>query len=204
MSQAVNVEYGTRHADLISGTDGKDLVIAKAGDDTIDTGDGNDKIDGGKGDDIIDAGAGDDKVDAGKGDDVVDGGAGNDKVDLGAGNDVAVYSVSENAGFKDVYDGGSGKDTLRIVLTAAEWARADIQADLARFQDFLGDDGGGHGGKFRFKCGDRGQDTFRFDAFDLEELRISRNRRREYGAGSRRADNRDRRRRRGFRRADGD
>ncbi|HET7670795.1 MAG TPA: Ig-like domain-containing protein, partial [Burkholderiales bacterium] len=75
-----------------------------------------------------------------------------DRVRAGSGNDVLVYNVSENAGASDAYDGGSGSDTLRLEFTRAEWERADVQADVARFIRFL----------------DRNGDGFQFRAFNLE------------------------------------
>src|SRR5689334_14872606 len=41
--------------------------------------------------------------------------------------------MSENARSIDLYDGGSGNDTLRLELTSAEWATALNKADVAAF-----------------------------------------------------------------------
>ena len=87
------------------------------------------------------------------GSDNVDGGAGSDLVLAGDGNDVGTYKRAENIGARDYYDGGSGADTLRIVLTAAEWARADFKADILRYVDFL--------------ASNTSQRIFSFSAFDL-------------------------------------
>ena len=65
--------------------------------------------------------------------DVLDGGAGSDTIDAGSGNDLLIYRLSENTGARDRYDGRSGVDTLRLEFTAAEWARADVRADITRF-----------------------------------------------------------------------
>jgi hypothetical protein len=43
--------------------------------------------------------------------------------------------MSENKGSIDLYDGGSGTDRLRLVLTGAEWAKAGVKADVASFLD---------------------------------------------------------------------
>ena len=51
------------------------------------------------------------------------------------GNDTLVYKLAENTGSIDVYDGGSGTDTLRVELTGAEWAKAGAKADVAAFLD---------------------------------------------------------------------
>jgi hypothetical protein len=50
-------------------------------------------------------------------------------------NDTLVYRKAENAGNLDLYDGGSGSDTLRLELTGAEWANAGLKADVASFLD---------------------------------------------------------------------
>ena len=42
-----------------------------------------------------------------------------------------------NATSVDNYDGNGGIDTLRLVFTDAEWARADIQADLQAYRNWL-------------------------------------------------------------------
>ncbi|HEX5092798.1 MAG TPA: Ig-like domain-containing protein, partial [Burkholderiales bacterium] len=70
-------------------------------------------------------------------------------------NDLANYTMGENLGAHDVYDGGAGTDTLQISVTTAELNLASVQADIAAFQAFL--ERHGHGGK-----------TFHFQAFDLD------------------------------------
>ncbi len=106
---------GTRGNDRILGTDGDDVIVARAGNDRIDGGDGddvicggagNDRIDGGDGDDRILGGAGNDRIDGGAGDDSLSGGPGNDRIDGGSGDD----SLSGGPG-NDRLDGGRGHDT---------------------------------------------------------------------------------------------
>ena len=58
---------GSKRADELTGTAGRDVVIAKGGDDIITTFEGNDKIKAGGGDDTITSGTGMDKVWGGKG-----------------------------------------------------------------------------------------------------------------------------------------
>lgn len=87
--------------------------------------------------DIVHGGAGDDWLKGGPGHDALDGGAGKDRVDGGAGDDWLYYSVGENAGSSDDYDGGSGSNTLVLRMSRAEWMRDDIQADVADFLRFL-------------------------------------------------------------------
>ncbi|MCP4934177.1 MAG: hypothetical protein GY927_08230 [bacterium] len=143
--------------DNITGTSGRDFVISCGGDDVISTGDGNDIIFSGRGNDVVDAGSGNDCVIAGRGDDIVDGGEGNDYISGGRGNDVltggsgndfimagsgddtAIYVFADNVGNNDIYKGGCGVDSLRLVLTKDEWLRSDVQTDIAAYQQFLQD-----------------------------------------------------------------
>ena len=84
-------------------------------------------------------------------------------MDGDSGNDILSYRMGENTGARDRYDGGSGKDTLRLELTAAEFAQADVQGDIARFQAWLNSNH--HGGHGHNDCDDR---WFEFRAFDLD------------------------------------
>ena len=175
--------------DTITTGSGNDFIEAGKGDDVVDAGDGNDFIDAGKGQDFIDGGDGQDVISAGSGndevyggagndliytgsgDDTVDGGAGSDYVNAGSGNDVATYVLAENQGSSDVYDGSTGTDTLRLVLTRDEWGQADVQADIAAFVAFLDeDDSAGWGPRFRWCYGHGGygpQDSYQFESFNL-------------------------------------
>jgi len=96
---------------FIDGGLADDILWGNSGNDTINGGPGNDRIDGGPGDDIISGG--DD-------DDTLDGGAGNDTVHGDAGNDLLIYNPSQNVDNTDIYDGGTGIDTLVLRLTAAQ------------------------------------------------------------------------------------
>ncbi|MSO89856.1 MAG: tandem-95 repeat protein [Rhodospirillaceae bacterium] len=154
-SNSKTTRNGTGRDDVIVGTAGRDTINGKRGNDVIDGAAGNDKLNGGKGNDIVlggagndriqggkgndwlDGGSGNDSLDGGKGDDLLDGGAGNDVVDGGDGNDRAVYTLAENAGSRDRYDGGKGFDTLQINLTAAEYAAR--RAELDALADWIGD-----------------------------------------------------------------
>ncbi|WP_439477876.1 tandem-95 repeat protein [Brevundimonas sp.] len=98
---------------------------------------GSEHLNGGSGADIINGMGGNDRINAGSGNDVIDGGSGNDIVSGDSGDDLAIYVMGENVGSTDVYDGGSGIDTLQLVLTRAEWQSPAVQADLARFLTFL-------------------------------------------------------------------
>lgn len=133
------------------------------GDDVIVGGNRNDKIHGRDGDDVLSGGRGNDKLYGDKGNDSLSGGAGSDQLKGGAGNDVLVYAMAENAHCdSDRYDGGNGRDTLRLEFTQEEWESAAVQADIARLLDYLEPD----------RCGPGTERWFKFAAFDLDIRRI--------------------------------
>mgnify|MGYP000238485120 CR=1 FL=1 len=151
-------KLGSKEDDELTGTDEGDTIFGRHGDDTIQTGGGddyvraghgNDTIDSGDGDDFIKAGKGEDALIAGAGDDVIDGGHGNDMLDGGAGSDILnadkgedtlVYTLSENTGFSDYYDGGKGTDTLVIRMTESEYALHEEELnELAAWLEENGD-----------------------------------------------------------------
>ncbi len=144
--------YGGRGDDHIYGGNGNDRISGGRGDDHIDGDDGDDRIYGGRGDDHIDGGAGNDKIIGGSGDDEVDGGGGSDRVYAGRGDDRGYYSVTENQGSKDYYNGGRGNDVLVLHMTQAEYDSDAVHADLAAYEAFLA--GGHHGHSFEFKAFD--------------------------------------------------
>lgn len=78
---------GTRDADTIVGSDGRDKIKAKGGDDFVQAGGDRDKVIGGGGDDVIFGEDGRDKLKGGNGFDVLSGGAGNDVLIGGKGDD---------------------------------------------------------------------------------------------------------------------
>ena len=111
--------------------------MSKSGSNNITGTAANEHLNGGSGADIINGMGGNDRINAGSGDDIMDGGSGNDIVNGDAGDDLGIYVLSENIGSTDVYDGGSGRDTLQLVLTRAQWQSPAVQADIARFLTFL-------------------------------------------------------------------
>ena len=113
------------------------IITGRSGADNLRGTNGVDWIDGGAGDDTINGMGGADAVFGGAGRDTVDGGAGSDYVDGGLGDDLLVYTAAENRGSYDVYNGGLGRDTLRLRFTAAEWADAAVRQDVHRFHAFL-------------------------------------------------------------------
>lgn len=132
---------------IISAGTGNDAITSGSGDDTISAGDGNNTVNAGGGNNLIVAGVGsstittlggNDTVYGGHGNGLLDTGGGSDLVFGGIGNDVFLHRFGANAGATDRYEGSTGRDTLRIEFTQAEWARADVQADMARFLAHLG------------------------------------------------------------------
>lgn len=90
-------------ADEIDGESGHDVVHAGAGDDVVKGGGGNDELHGGFGDDHLQGESGSDTLIGGPGLDRVEGGSGNDTV--------IIHELCEIVA-GEVYDGGSGTDTL--------------------------------------------------------------------------------------------
>jgi len=157
---------GGRGDDNLEGTAGRDVILGR---------DGADVLDGGAGNDIL---IGDGVYwswnhcywgkPRGSHDDTLDGGAGSDLLFAGRGDDLANYTLSENIGAHDVYDGGTGFDTLQLTLTHAEMQLSSVQDDIAAFKAFLeckanpwSDDGR----TFEFK-------SFNLDVRDFEALEI--------------------------------
>lgn len=95
-----NLVTGTEGDDVLLGTDGADLIFGLEGDDLISGGGGNDCIYGGDGNDVISGNSGNDTIRGNSGDDII---KGNDGSDI-------LYSNSGS----DVLDGGSGSDGCHI------------------------------------------------------------------------------------------
>ncbi len=143
---------GTNGNDTINAGNGNDLITGGNGNDTINAGSGNDLITGGNGNDVLNGGAGNDLIlggngndtlnggsgndilIAGNGNDILDGGSGSDILSAGGGNDTLIYQASDNFGSVDIYAGGDGRDTLRLVVTQAMANSAIFQADIAALQ----------------------------------------------------------------------
>jgi hypothetical protein len=149
--------FGGRGNNTIDGRGGNDFIWSGRGDDTIDGGRGRDWIWSGRGNDTVDGGSGADRIKGGRGHDTLDGGAGNDRVYGGSGDDRGIYSVSENSGSRDYYNGGRGTDTLVLQMTTAEYESEAVQADLLAFEEFLARPG---------SCWK--SQSFHFKAFDLK------------------------------------
>ena len=109
-----------------------------------------------------------DKIDGTSRNDVLDGGAGSDEVKAGSGNDTLIYTMAQNAGARDRYDGGSDTDTLRLNFTTAEWASAAVKADVARYAAFLAPAPGAKGDDHGTEAAGVSSDWFTFKVFGLE------------------------------------
>src|SRR5215469_2970206 len=121
---------------------GSDILVAGNGNDTINLNNstGNDIVYGGNGNDTINA-------NNSTGTDVFIAGAGSDVVNGGANNDLAIYALSDHytinaagqlqsiAGDVDYYYGNGGTNTLRVVLTQAEYAL--VYEQLFAYQQWL-------------------------------------------------------------------
>jgi VCBS repeat-containing protein len=129
-----------------AGTSGTNTITDGNGTNVIVGGSGTDTINSGNGTNIIYGGAGNDTINVGNGTDTIIAGAGSDTVTAGNGSDLAIYALSDHykitngvlqtiAGDVDVYNGGGGTDTLRIVVTQAEYAL--VQSKLADYATWL-------------------------------------------------------------------
>jgi VCBS repeat-containing protein len=143
------VVSGTNKDNILTGTDRLDIIFGRKGDDVLDGRGGKDFLFGGKGDDQLFGGDGNDFLFGGKGNDFLDGGAGSDRIIADKGDDTVNFTLSENIGARDYYDGGKGFDTLQLTLTSAEAKAAE--SEIEAFKAFLLD-----GGK-----------VFHFESFDL-------------------------------------
>ena len=145
--------------DVLGGGNGNDILLGLSGSDVLQGGRGNDILIGGSGSDQIVGGAGNDLLLGNSGNDLLDGGAGSDIVDGGSGDDIAIYRMSENRGARDVYSGGSGKDTLRLAFTAAEWNDPRVRLEVIAYAAFQA--------AHTNRRGEADNDAFRFQSFDL-------------------------------------
>jgi Ca2+-binding RTX toxin-like protein len=85
--------------------------------------DGNDTIDGGEGNDTIDGGGGTDTIHGGNGNDIITGGRGDDTMYGEAGDDTF---LAEWANTRDIYHGGDGIDTFKIIGTEVQGYAQEI------------------------------------------------------------------------------
>ncbi|MBX9934043.1 MAG: cadherin-like domain-containing protein [Methylobacterium sp.] len=113
---AVGQEIGR---DTVTSIEG---VRAGSGDDVLTGSSVGETLAGGAGRDTVSGGAGDDHVDGEAGSDILADGSGSDTVFGGSGDDLVTVALDSEA---DIFDGGTGQDTLDLSGT-----RAGISADL--------------------------------------------------------------------------
>jgi hypothetical protein len=137
-SSGTNTVNAGNGNDVVLGGSGSDLITGGNGTAVLSGGAGNDVLVGGNGTDTLYGGAGNDILLGGNGKDVLIGGSGSDTVTGGNGADLGIYALSDHykvvgstlqslAGDVDYYSGGQGDDTIRIVVTAAEYALISTQ-----------------------------------------------------------------------------
>jgi Ca2+-binding RTX toxin-like protein len=136
-----NVIFGAG-IDVITGSDGDDLVLAGAENDTVQLGEGNDIVlaglgndtaTGGQGSDLMSGGSGNDNLSGNNGQDVVVGNAGNDLLNGDNGNDVLIDGLGS-----DVANGGNGNDLF--LASQPQLLGGDPTLDVDLFNGGAGDD----------------------------------------------------------------
>ena len=157
--RADKVTLGSSKGDVIRGISHGDFVIAGLGDDVISTSGGNDVVLAGRGDDFANGSVGSDLLSGGRGndtlrgsagsdflagnadDDLLGGGDGNDVLVLGTGfdrangndgNDLIIVTDDALTAFDRVY-GGTGRDTLRLDVSAEVFALQAFQDEVHAF-----------------------------------------------------------------------
>ncbi|WP_169567657.1 Ig-like domain-containing protein [Sneathiella limimaris] len=133
--------YGGADDDTMSGDRGSDEMYGGAGLDIMTGGRGSDTMLGGSGNDSMSGDQHNDDMSGGSGDDTLDGNSGSDDVAGNSGDDILRWTMSENAGATDNYNGGSDTDTLELYFTAAEFAAHE--AAIAKFSNDVEDFGSG-------------------------------------------------------------
>jgi large repetitive protein len=96
-------------------------------------------LNGKSGNDTLAGAGGNDRIFGGAGSDTMNGGAGSDFLNGGSDNDSLIYNVTANSapGTADVYMGGSGKDTVILEFTRAEWLLPQTQSQIAAYLTHL-------------------------------------------------------------------
>ncbi|MDK3017791.1 Ig-like domain-containing protein [Pseudodonghicola flavimaris] len=133
---------GGGKADILSGGAGADELAGGKGADRLDGDAGNDLLDGGAGADTLSGGAGRDRLLGGAGNDILAGGAGADVLRGDGGDDLFIWTSAEDAGSSDLFRGGAGQDTLRLILDAGMATDSLFQTELASYRALLAEGGG--------------------------------------------------------------
>ena len=69
------------------------------------------------------------------GNDTLDGAGGSDVVNGQKGDDLLIFNLSENIGEENLYDGGKGYDTFRIILTEEQFR--DLREELSEMKAWI-------------------------------------------------------------------
>lgn len=108
--------YGYQLNDNIDGGAGSDNLWAGSGDDTVTGGPGDDLLYGNEGNDTLNGGLGNDFLNGNQGDDTIKGGEGNDTLRGGKDNDLLLGCSGDDLAWgdlgNDTIEGGEGNDTL--------------------------------------------------------------------------------------------
>jgi Ca2+-binding RTX toxin-like protein len=129
--------------DTVLGGAGRDTIYGGNGTDVLSGGAGNDVLIGGNGSDTLYGGAGYDTLYGGNGADVLIGGSGSDVVYRSKGADLGIYALADHtANDANIYDGGKGSDTLRLVVTQ-DALTATVSAKLNDYNNWLKTHGNG-------------------------------------------------------------
>ena len=127
--------YGSKLGDNITGDDGENTIVGRAGDDTLSGGGDDDRIYGNDGDDIIRGGTNEDRLFGGDGDDTIYGGSNDDVIFGGAGNDTLIGDGGHDHLYGDegrnVYTGGAGADQFALTSLASTVSGADVITDFS-------------------------------------------------------------------------
>ncbi len=93
---------------LLSGSEGGDMLVGSLLDDLMEGGDGNDNVSGKAGHDLLVGGTGDDILSGGNDSDVLAGGTGNDMLDGGSGNDMYLFASGDGSDSISDFDTTTG------------------------------------------------------------------------------------------------
>ena len=133
-----DVVNGFAGHDTIFAGKGADVVHGGTGNDIESGGGGNDRVFGDAGSDLLAGSLGTDKLYGGGGGDVLISGQGTDVAFGGAGNDVFIYAQDLQVAANDVFNGGAGTDTVRVIvqdftLSSFNPANALVLSDIQQF-----------------------------------------------------------------------
>ncbi len=116
-----------------------------------------------------------DRIVLGGGNDTIDGGMGSDILLAGAGDDTLVYTLAKEQNVLDVYNGGSGKDTLVLDFSKYSWTtetwsvfKASLTQRIMEFEAMVKTGMSGNG-----ELPNAGAKSFVFDFGDGRRLEVS-------------------------------